>query len=229
MILPDNPVWLALNSYQSHFNIGGNLCRFFPPDVSPFVGMKFWDERDLPVLMESIPTNRPFSVMIARQVQLPEDLEIVFSCPLYQMCCFHPVPSFNPGLAIHKLGYEDVGQMLELTNKTKPGPFLDKTIEMGSYYGIFNNGMLVSMAGERLRLVGFTEVSAICTHPEYLGKGYASVLTSYVSQTIFASGEIPFLHVKTDNVRAIEVYRRAGFEIRTEVFFAIFRKKQPAS
>lgn len=115
--------------------------------------------------------------------------------------------------------------MLSLTNKTKPGPFLAKTIDMGPYYGIFDDGMLVSMAGERLRLDGFTEISAICTDPSQLGKGYASVLTSYVAQSILASGDLPFLHVKTDNTRAIDVYRRVGFEIRSEVYFAIFRKR----
>jgi len=97
---------------------------------------------------------------------------------------------------------------------------------MGRYYGIFENGKLVSMAGERLRPDGFIEISAICTDPSHLGKGYASVLTSYVTQTISASGNIPFLHVKTDNLRAIEVYRRAGFEIRTEMYFAIFKKRE---
>ncbi len=225
MIPPDNPVWQALSSRQAHFNIGSNFLRFFPADVSPFVAMQHWDERDLPLLMQHLPANRSFSVMIARPVQLPDNLEIVFTCPLFQMCCIKLLPSFNPALNIHTLGYEDVNLMLELTNKTKPGPFLERTIEMGRYYGVFDNGVLVSMAGERLRLDGFTEISAICTDPEHLGKGYASVLTSQVAQTILAEGNIPFLHVKTDNVRAIEVYRRVGFEIRTEVYFAIFRRR----
>jgi ribosomal protein S18 acetylase RimI-like enzyme len=222
---PDNPVWQALSSHQAHFNMGSNSLMFFPANVSPFVGMQHWDERDWPELMNNLPANRPFSVMIARQVQLPENLEIVFTCPLYQMCCFKLIPSFNRGLVIRKLGYEDVPQMLDLTSRTKPGPFLEKTIDMGGYYGIFEQGMLVSLAGERLRLNGFTEISAICTDPSRLGRGYASVLTSHVAQSIFVSGEIPFLHVKTDNLRAIEVYRRVGFEVRTEVYFAIFRKR----
>jgi predicted GNAT family acetyltransferase len=225
MLPPDNPVWQALSSYQSHFNIGGSMLKFFPKNVSPFVGMEHWDARDLPVLMQYLPANRPFSVMIARNVQLPEDLEIVFTCPLYQMYCVEPAPVFKPELNIRSLGFEEVPQMLELTNKTKPGPFLENTIDMGRYYGIFENGMLLAMAGERLRLPGFTEISAICTDPAHLGKGYASLLTSYITQIILAEGNIPFLHVKTDNVRAIEVYQRAGFEIRTEIYFAIFRKK----
>jgi len=225
MLPPDNPVWQALCSYQSHFNIGGSMLKIFPQNVSPFAGMEHWDERDLPLLLQHLPANRPFSVMIARQVQLPEDLEIVFTCPLYQMCGIKPAPFFNPGLNIRSLGYEDVNQMLELTNKTKPGPFLEKTIDMGRYYGIFENGKLISMAGERLRLDGFIEISAICTDPEHLGKGYASALTSLLARNIYAAGDTPFLHVKTDNLRAIDVYRRAGFEIRTEVYFAIFRKR----
>ncbi len=225
MTPPDNPVWQALSSHQSHFNMGHHSLKFFPANVSPFVGMEHWNEADLNMLTENLPANRTFSVMIAQKVTIPEDFEIIFSCPLYQMCCFQLNPSLNPAVNIIKLGYEHVAQMLELTNKTKPGPFLEKTIDMGNYYGIFENGMLISLAGERLRLDGFTEVSAICTDPDHLGKGLASILTSHAAQNIFASGNIPFLHVKTDNLRAIQVYKRAGFEIRTEVYFAIFRRK----
>jgi ribosomal protein S18 acetylase RimI-like enzyme len=222
---PDNPVWDALNSHQARFNAGTGKLRFFSSDVSPFIGMQHWDEEDIARLKDQLPDDRTFSVMINRQVQLPAGFEIVFNCTLFQMVC-HRLPAMvSPAELIRPLGYDDVPQMLELTAKTKPGPFLKRTIEMGHYFGIFDNMQLVAMAGERLRLDGFTEISAICTAPEHLGKGYASLLTTHVAKSVFASGNIPFLHVKTDNTRAIEVYRRAGFEIRTEVFFAIFRRR----
>ena len=94
---------------------------------------------------------------------------------------------------------------------------------MGRYFGMFDGDRLVSMAGERLQMPGYTEVSAICTDPVYNGKGYASLLTSVVCKMIIEDGNTPFLHVRFDNTRAIEVYKKLGFEIRADVFFAIFK------
>jgi predicted GNAT family acetyltransferase len=224
MISPDNPVWQALCSHQHYFNIGHHLLKYFPEEVSPFVGMEHWDEQDLQVLMNDLPAERNFSVMIAKRVQLPAELNIIFGCTLYQMEAMAAPKEIDGEHVIRKLGYTELPHMLELTGKTKPGPFFTRTIEMGDYYGIFEDGRLASMAGERLRMPGCTEISAICTDPDFLGRGYASMLTAYVARKIFAAGSRPILHVKTDNLRAIEVYRRAGFDIRTEVFFAIFRK-----
>lgn len=222
-LLPDNPVWDALNSHQNRFNQGADEIKYFPANVSPFLGLQHWDEKDMALVQEKLPAGRYFSVMINKQVKLPGHFEILFTCPLYQMICpWMPASSFPDNL-VRPLGYEDVPAMLELTGKTKPGPFLEKTIEMGNYFGIFENRSLVAMAGERLKMEGYTEISAICTDPGYRGKGLAKILTAFVSQQVFAGGNTPFLHVKTDNDPAIQVYRSVGFEIRTEVFFAIFR------
>ena len=223
--LADNPVWAALSSYQGYFNQGGPALKYFPPDVSPFVGMEKWDREDIRVLMADLPADRAFSVMIAKEVQLPAELEMVFTCPLYQMECRGEPENPAGPIGICQLGNADLAQALELTGLTKPGPFFARTLEMGHYYGIYENGQLAAMAGERLRMPGFTEISAICTHPIFLGKGYASLLTAYVARQIFDEGSRPILHVRTDNLRAIGVYQRVGFEVRTDVFFAIFRKR----
>jgi predicted GNAT family acetyltransferase len=97
---------------------------------------------------------------------------------------------------------------------------------MGNYYGIFEKGKLAAIAGERLKPDGFTEVSAICTHPDFQGKGYASRLTEHVARQIQEEGHTPFLHVKQDNKRAIEVYRRIGFEVAADVYFAVFKRPE---
>ena len=222
---PDNPVWQALCNHLRHFNRGNDVLKYFPADVSPFVGLKDWDNSDIETLFQQLPSNRVFSVMMVKKVELPPELEIIYTCPLYQMECHvkYTIPDYAP--SIQKLGYNDIPQMLKLTDITKPGPFLDHTIDMGNYYGIFENGELAAMAGERLRLPGYTEISAICTSPAHVGKGYASLLTEHVAQHIFDEGHTPILHVKTDNLRAINVYQRVGFDIRSEVFFAIFRKR----
>lgn len=222
----DNPVWEALSTKQQHFNQGTTSVKFFPEDVSPFIGLKNWDEADRQELLLQIPDNRSFSVMIAKEVQLPEETELIFSIPLYQMYCPQLKPVSERNLTVRGLNYADVPQMLELTQLTKPGPFFNKTIQLGNYIGLFQNDKLISMAGERLKTNGYTEVSAICTHPEYLGNGYASYLTSKVAEGIFLDGSVPFLHVRTDNTAAIRVYEKLGFQIRADVYFAVFKKER---
>ncbi len=223
--LLDNPAWEALSSRQKHFNCGSDTLKYFPAEVAPFIAMEKWDENDMQDLIKNIPAGRPFSFIAAIQKTLPPICRIIFTTPLYQMYCRVLKPFEDPGIAIRSLEVKDVPQMLTLTAKTKPGPFYERTIEFGNYIGIFNDDELIAMAGERLKVNGYSEVSAICTSHEHLGKGYASYLLSKAAERIIAEGDVPFLHVRTDNERAIEVYKKMGFEIRTKIDFAIFKKE----
>jgi predicted GNAT family acetyltransferase len=126
--------------------------------------------------------------------------------------------------ALVELGTQDSPEMIELTALTKPGPFGPRTHELGTYLGIRLQGKLVAMAGERLKVPGHTEVSAVCTHPEHTGKGYAAVLMAEVMRRIRKRGETPFLHVRADNERAIKIYKRLGFRERKLGHFAVLRK-----
>lgn len=223
--LLDNPVWEALSNRQSHFNRGSGVLKYFPSDVAPFIGLKHWDQKDLDELNDHIPADRTFSVLIAKKVSLPPSFEIIFSTPLYQMYCPVLKPVIDTNINIRSLRDEDIPMMLELTAMTKPGPFYERTIDFGNYIGIFDNDNLVAMAGDRLSIDGYTEVSAICTHPEQLGKGYASYLITKAANRVIQEGDTPFLHVRADNLRAIEVYKKMGFQIRADIYFAIFRKR----
>lgn len=218
-----NPAWEALGSRQAHFNEGNAVMRWFPADVSPFVGLNQWDAASQGSLLREMPAHRTFSVMTAEQVKLREEWDIVVSIPLYQMVCEAFKPYRNKDAQIRELTVADVPKMLDLTARTKPGPFFQRTIGMGSYFGLFDGDTLASMAGERLKLTGYTEVSAICTEPAYLGKGYASAVTSVVCEKIISEGNTPFLHVRADNTRAIDVYKKLGFGVRADVFFAVIR------
>lgn len=222
--LLDNPVWESLTSVDSAYNAGTKSLKYFPENMSPFVALRNWDTNDLQQLEKDLPANRSFSIMKVNEPDLPSIFQIVFSIPLYQLVCTHFKPFVNPSHKIVPLTTAAIPQMLSLTSKTKPGPFFERTIEFGNYLGIFSNENLVAMAGERLHLNGFTEVSAICTDPAHLGNGYASSLTSAVCQLIKQKGDTPFLHVRQDNTRAIEMYKRLGFEIRSEVYFAVIKK-----
>lgn len=126
-----------------------------------------------------------------------------------------------PDPAIVELGPDDVGEMLALAKRTNPGPFLPRTIELGRYIGVRDRGELVAMAGERLRVPGWTEVSAVCTAPTHRGQGLASRLVRAVAAGIEARGERAFLHAAATNTGAIRVYEALGFAVRREVVVGV--------
>jgi ribosomal protein S18 acetylase RimI-like enzyme len=225
MHLLDNPVWTALSGRQKRFNIGDEQIKYFPADVASFVGLKNWDSKELNILEERLPAGRTFSVPLSKAVKIPSSFEVLFEIPLYQMVCPSLKKKSLPELKLQKLGKKQLEQMLDLTALTKPGPFYEHTMDFGNYYGIMDGKRLLAMTGERMKAKGFTEVSAICTQPDQMGKGYASILLQHACERIFAKGEQPFLHVKQDNPSALHVYRKFGFEVRTEIYYAIFKRK----
>ncbi len=117
----------------------------------------------------------------------------------------------------------DVPEMTDLVERTRPGPFRPRTIEMGAYVGIRRNGRLIAMGGERLRLPGYTEISAVCTDPDHRGHGLASRLVLDLAHRIRRRGDVPILHADARNVGAIRLYEQLGFVVRREVLFQILR------
>lgn len=221
----DNPVWQALNSVDSRFNLGDAVAGYFPADVSPFAALPNWSAALQQTLFERLPADRSWSVMIKDPVELTAAWELRFSTTLHQMTCTDFTPYHNGAIETMPLSNSHVPAMLELTALTKPGPFLEHTIDFGNYHGVFDGEQLVAMAGERLHLNGYTEISAVCTHPDYEGKGYGAVLVSLIAQQIIDKGHIPFLHVKWDNQRAIKMYERLGFAHRSDMYFGVFKRR----
>lgn len=127
--------------------------------------------------------------------------------------------------SIVELGDADATEMLELTTLTKPGPFAKRTHQLGTYLGIRRNGKLVAMAGERLKIPGFIEVSAVCTHPEHSGKGFARILMTEVMRRIVDREETPFLHVRESNQHAIALYEKLGFGKRALLQHVTLRRE----
>jgi predicted GNAT family acetyltransferase len=136
-------------------------------------------------------------------------------------------PPLNLGEPIdsRKLTAADVPQMVALAELTEPGPFRERTIELGHFVGVFRESNLAAMSGERLKLPGLTEVSAVCTHPDYRGQGYARALMSEGIHNILDRGETPFLHVRTSNRGAIGLYESLGFAIRRTLCLAVLRNE----
>jgi len=125
---------------------------------------------------------------------------------------------------ILELGDSDATEMQELAALTKPGPFDPRTRELGNFIGIRVEGKLMAMAGARLKVPGYTEVSAVCTHAKHTGKGYARTLVTELMRRIRERDETPFLHVRADNVGAIGIYRKMGFRERTRPYYVVIRR-----
>jgi ribosomal protein S18 acetylase RimI-like enzyme len=223
MIL-DNPIWHALSTHHLNFNEGDDRLKYFYPEISPFVAMADWDEANKEYLAAHLPADRNFFYITAQSPDLPDRCKRGFAIKLFQLVCRKHLPFHPAGITIRPLGIADIPQMIELTALTKPGPFNQRTIEFGNYIGVFDGKRLAAMAGERLRFPGYTEVSAICTHPDYSGRRYSAALLSQATARIVSEGQTPFLHVRHDNTRAIDLYEQAGYEIRCEMDFAIFKK-----
>ena len=146
---------------------------------------------------------------------------------LDQMICQDQVNlESSPGVPeprFRQLTSSDVPAMLELAKLTEPGPFNRRTMDLGIFFGIFDSGHLLAMAGQRLHLPQFVEVSAVCTHPDARGRGYVRTLMTKVMGDIWHRGKTPFLHVRSSNLRAIHVYESLGFTLRRKIHFAMLK------
>jgi predicted GNAT family acetyltransferase len=136
-----------------------------------------------------------------------------------------PAESPVRGVDIVTLGAADVPAMMALTELTKPGPFSARTHELGTFLGIRIDGQLVAMAGERMKPGNYTEMTAVCVHPSHRGRGYGQMLLAAISRQITARGEIPFLHVFSNNDAAVALYRRQGMEIRRRLYVTVLQKQ----
>lgn len=222
----NNPIWHALSTEQRGFAEGNDLAKRFPADVAPLGATR--DQSPVAYrALEEILAGEPVALFLEQEPTPPGGWQILHSDQMYQMICDAPVGGYE-NQAFRELTRADIPEMLELTKLTEPGPFRVRTIELGTYLGIRDSGRLVAMAGERLHLTGFTEVSAVCTHPDFRGRGYGNVLVSAVASRIVERREIPMLHVRTGNTSAIRLYEKLGFKIRTLLHLAVV-KHDPAS
>lgn len=208
----DNPAYAALCGPHARFAQVSGRARRYPLDVAPFLALpsppSAQDWRDAADLVA------PGTLVAGRygDVELGDGWQAVDTFDLVQMIgervsgadCAEAMP----------LGAADVSEMLELVARTEPGPFLTRTVELGDYLGIRRDGVLVAMAGERFRLDGWTEISAVCTNLDYRGQGLASRLVGALIAGIQRRSERVFLHVLATNTAAIGLYEELGFRVR---------------
>ena len=217
----DNPAWSALTSRHSHMAIGDGPVRRYPAEISPFAAIETTDA--LPVLAERMVEGETAVLWSPDELAAPDGLDLLVHFPILQMAGYHFRPVDVADNA-EPLTVAHVGEMIELTTLMKPGPFSQRTIEMGSYIGVFENGRLAAMAGERMKPADFTEISAICVHPDFQGRGHARRLTSILGKRIVADGRVPFLNVLPENTTAIGLYESLGFTMRRRLHVHLLRK-----
>jgi ribosomal protein S18 acetylase RimI-like enzyme len=223
--LLDNPVYGSLCGAHARFAQVRGRARRYAPDVAPFLGLpspaSAQDWHDAAGLI----APGTHAGVQCSDTELPDSWRSVETFDLAQMVgsrvtggdCAEAVP----------LGSADVPEMLELVAETAPGPFLTRTIELGDYLGIRSEGTLVAMAGERFRLDGWTEISAVCTRPDYRGRGLASRLVSSLIARIQLRSERVFLHSLSTNTNAIRLYEEIGFHVRQLATISVVAYEPP--
>jgi predicted GNAT family acetyltransferase len=223
----DNVIWKALTTRQVEFAESCDEACRFKPEVTALGGFRGPTAEGYSSLAKLVGARGTVGVFLDEPYQPREGWEFIAGAPLLRMVCENgaaPVASqLDSDSELVELGDADSPEMLELTALTKPGPFSTRTHHLGIYLGVRRDGKLVAMAGERMKVPGWTEVSAVCTRPGHTGHGYARILMMEVMRRIRSRGETPFLHVREDNARAIEVYRGLGFSELLRLHFAVLR------
>jgi ribosomal protein S18 acetylase RimI-like enzyme len=222
----DNVIWQALTTRQATFAQSFDQARSFPREVTSLAGFLEPNARGYESLAGMLGPRGTTAVFLDEPYEPRPEWEFIAGAPLLEMMCENGSDAGGPRSAeeMTALSQRDSPEMVELATLTKPGPFGTRTHELGTYFGVRREGKLVAMAGERLKVPGYTEVSAVCTHPDHAGKGYARTLMLEVMRGICRRGEIPFLHVRQDNARAVNLYERIGFKTRKIVHYAVLRK-----
>jgi predicted GNAT family acetyltransferase len=229
MPMLDDPVWAALTTHQAAGSVGNELARRYPRDVNVFGAARDRSEPAQEALAGLLEPGETLHLAQAQPIMAPPGCTIVKQAVGVQMVATGPVPQTGAGPAMVPLGAADADEMLALARLTEPGPFCARTWTMGRFIGVRFDGRLAAMAGERLHLPGFTEVSGVCTHPGFRGRGLARALSAAVAAGIEARGETPFLHAWRTNTSAITLYESLGFRVRREMQVAVVARGAPTA
>lgn len=211
----DNPVWYSLSETHGKFAIDYNGIKFYNPEYCSFGGA------DKVYAAEAIGDYAQLTknfFIVGENSNLPTGLKLIKEVVCLQMVIEQPVdvPVANE---IVLLTSQHTKALYELVNLVQPGYFMKKTALMGNYYGIFENGALIAVTGERMQMDALVEISAVITHPDHTGKGCAKQLVTYAVNSIFKKNKIPYLHVVKNNAGAIKLYEKLGFVTRREISF----------
>lgn len=213
----DNPVWYSLTEKHQNFALEyGEEVKFYQPDYCPFGGFIQLDKTLTAV--EKYAALLDSFYVVGDKPLFGDTLKIKKELVCNQMILDRPVEQ-KINEEIIELQEKHRQDLLELVNLVQPGYFKNKTAQLGNYFGIYKDGMLVAVTGERMKMNDYTEVSAIVTHPKYTGQGYAKQLITHTVNNLFSGNSIPYLHVAETNLGAIQLYEKLGFRTRRKISF----------
>ncbi|MGW5233693.1 GNAT family N-acetyltransferase [Streptomyces nodosus] len=216
----DNPAWAALTGPHAHFAERIGHAARYHRDVAPFYAVS--DEDDPRAWADLAELVGPGGTASVRGVtEAPDGWEVFDTVQGVQLVDTGLRAEPDPEAVA--LGRDDVPEILDLIARTEPGPYLPRTVELGTYLGIRHRGRLIALAGERLHPPGWTEISAVCTDPDHRGRGLATRLVRAVAAGIKERGEHPFLHAAATNANAIRLYEAIGFTLRRRTAFSLVR------
>jgi predicted GNAT family acetyltransferase len=218
----DHPIWNSLHSGWSALAEGGERALRLEQRHGPFAATATADPEAMAALLPLIPHDGELWLLgqDARAI-LPAGARLARTATLAQMMATRPAPADPGAVDWVVLGEADAAEMLDLALLTKPGPFRPLTHRLGRFIGVREDGRLIAMAGERMRMPGFAEVSGVCTHPDWRGRRLAGHLMRIVMQAMVERGDTPFLHAYADHDRTIALYRTLGFEVRAALPMAV--------
>jgi ribosomal protein S18 acetylase RimI-like enzyme len=217
----DNPVWLSLHGEHARFaEVRGEAARY-QPDVAPFAAIAHDPSPGCWADLVALFGAGSQLVLVDAPPGVPDTWQLLGQTDGVQLVGDDLATRPDPQAVT--LGPDDVPAMLDLVERTKPGPFARRTVELGRYVGVWIDGELAAMAGERLHPRGWTEISAVCTDERFRGRGLASRLIRDVGHAIRARGDVPFLHASGQNTNAIRLYESMGFVLRRKRVFTAWQ------
>jgi GNAT superfamily N-acetyltransferase len=224
MIAPelDNPFWSSLQSRHRDIALRHGEAARYPAEFAPFLGVA---HAGVDIAEAVVPLVAPGESVYLLGVApvLPDGWQLEAFRPLAQMVCTAPIEVVD-GPEIIPLSEAHRADVLALTALVYPHYFRQRTMDMGRYFGIYQEGRLAAIIGERLGMDAYTEMSAICTHPDFNGRGYARRLTAMLTNDTLQKGRTPFLHVSHENIRAKQLYEQIGFRHRRDIGFWALRR-----
>lgn len=219
----ERPPWSALTTTHSCFALGNDLARRYQPDVAPMAAVREVSDECLRALSALMQPGDAVGLFEAKPVAGTKDLAVIARKTIEQMV-YEGSTAMPVDDGHARLTPADVPEMMHLVELTKPGPFSARTIALGSYIGVRIGGRLVAMAGERMRFPGFTEISAVCAHPDHRRRGHSSLLVRTLMRNILDRGETPFLHIFSDNTGAASLYRQLAFSHQRSLTVTVLQR-----
>jgi ribosomal protein S18 acetylase RimI-like enzyme len=219
----DNHLWNALNGPLASESRAVGRVRLLTPDIGSVAALEAVSPANAHTLATAIPLGAEILAIAPIPLEHSDELEVLQVTPVLQMIAMRPAPP-DRAISTTKLGAADFSKMLALVDIARPGPLGPRAMELGGFRGIFEGDELVALAGERLRLEGFTEVATVCTHPDYRGRGLGKAVASAVVQGIVDAGSVPFLGVDAGNTPAIRLYEQLGFTHRSTFYLSLVRR-----